>query len=318
VLAARKGCGPCKKRRIKCDEGEPVCLRCQKARIRCEYAAASSKQEESRSPPGTFSDSKVDQANDNGRALSIPRIDTSELSGLEVIYFDIFRNHVVENISICGHSDLWQRTILRESTRDESIRHCAVGIGALNKALRSQEGRRKVPLFKIPSSGHSSLTLDHTEAIRHYTKAIATFRDRLAKKGEDTPPRTILIMSILFIIYESMQGNTQNVDQLLTKAMLALKDTLTSLAPAWTDKSKIAAELDDEGILEAEYLLPRLGAVNGLSSPMYPSYWANTVHFGVRPPKSPIPRADALLKDFEYVLHLEAQNLAFNALSSSG
>ncbi|KAL6890777.1 hypothetical protein GGI43DRAFT_414812 [Trichoderma evansii] len=35
---ARTGCGICKKRRIKCDEGKPACANCVKHRVRCDFA----------------------------------------------------------------------------------------------------------------------------------------------------------------------------------------------------------------------------------------------------------------------------------------
>ncbi|KAI9852595.1 MAG: hypothetical protein M1838_000249 [Thelocarpon superellum] len=39
IVRSRKGCTTCRQRRIKCDEGHPICINCSKSRRECSYAS---------------------------------------------------------------------------------------------------------------------------------------------------------------------------------------------------------------------------------------------------------------------------------------
>ncbi|KAF3065060.1 hypothetical protein GL218_01513 [Daldinia childiae] len=256
----RSGCATCKSRRIKCDEGRPTCARCQRSRLPCKY-------ENSRTQNGSV---PVSNSGDAGSQLA-PGIRLHDLEGHEVFYFDLFRNVVVGNLSLNGYKNFWTRTVLRESLRDECVRDCVLGTGALCRAMMDQIHRLKQPgaksLWMVPTDTLNPInTRYHRDALQFYTTAISKFRRRMLLEGSSIAPRTILIISILFIMFEAMQGNTETIDRLMHSAILALE---SSLSGSMIFGSRLPPNLDDEGVREADYFLARLSAFNSLLSPLF-------------------------------------------------
>ncbi|KAI1417476.1 hypothetical protein F5Y13DRAFT_151089 [Hypoxylon sp. FL1857] len=271
-LTRAEGCVTCKSRRIKCDEERPICRRCQKGWLPCGYNSS----EPNKSEPQTQKDIVTTfQAgiHEGAGPRLLPRVRASNFAEPETLYFDLFRNTIVANLCLNGYTNLWSRTILRESFRDECVRDCVLGIGALRRAMMDERQLvkppgRPLPLWTVPTIAvNSSYTKYQRDAIQYYTKSISKFRERMAREGSSTPMRTILIVSILFVMFEAMQGDTDSVDRIMFAARLALKDCLTSLGT----ERQVSSALDDEGVREADYFLTRFSGYNSLLSPFYPS-----------------------------------------------
>ncbi|KAI1143744.1 hypothetical protein F5Y05DRAFT_5145 [Hypoxylon sp. FL0543] len=268
----RSGCVTCKSRRVKCDEQRPVCRRCQKSWLPCGYNSSGSNQ----SGHQTQTDIVTTFQAQNREAASprlLPRVRVGEFVEPETLYFDLFRNTIVANLCLNGYTNLWSRTILRESFRDDCVRDCVLGIGALRRAMMDERQLvkppgRPPPLWTVPTIAiNSSYTKYQRDAIQYYTKSISRFRERMAREGSSTPARTILIVSILFVMFEAMQGDTDSVDRIMHAARHALKDSLSSLGT----ERQVSSALDDEGVREADYFLTRFSGYNSLLSPFYPS-----------------------------------------------
>ncbi|KAI0115025.1 hypothetical protein F4814DRAFT_417975 [Daldinia grandis] len=287
----RSGCATCKSRKIKCDEGRPACARCQKSRLPCKY------------DQGRTRDGFVPAFN-NGDAGSqlAPGVRLHDFEGHEVFYFDLFRNVVVCNLSLNGYKNFWTRTVLRESLRDECVRDCVLGTGALCRAMMDQIHRLKQPgaksLWMVPTDSLNPVnTRYHRDALQLYTTAISKFRRRMMLESSSITPRTILIVSILFIIFEAMQGNTETIDRLMHSAILALE---SSMSGSMTFGSRLPPTLDDEGVREADYFLARLSGFNSLLSPFYPAILRNKAYQRTWLCKDAIPSSDQSIQQIEH------------------
>ncbi|OTB20244.1 hypothetical protein K445DRAFT_312676 [Daldinia sp. EC12] len=270
----RSGCATCKSRRIKCDEGRPVCARCKKSKLPCKYVAPEPKQGQGKSQYGAS-----DSGDAAGGAQLTPRVHLHEFEGHEVFYFDLFRNVVVSNLCQNGYKNFWYRTVLRESLRDECVRDCVLGTGALCRAMMDQVHRLKQPgtksLWMVPTDSLNAInTRYHQDALQFYTKAISKFRRRMLQESSSITPRTILIMSLLLIVFEAMQGNTETIDRLMHSTISALDSSMSSM----TFGTRLPPNLDDEGIREADYFFARLSGFNSLLSPFYPGILRNKAY----------------------------------------
>ncbi|KAI2785253.1 hypothetical protein F4815DRAFT_13192 [Daldinia loculata] len=294
----RSGCAACKSRRIKCDEGRPACARCQKARLPCKYNAPEPQHGQSRTQDGFV---PVSNSGDAGSQLA-PGMRLHDFEGHEVFYFDLFRNVVVCNLSLNGYKNFWTRTVLRESLRDECVRDCVLGTGALCRAMMDQVHRLKQPgaksLWMVPTDSLNPTNARyHRDALQFYTKAISKFRRRMLLESSSITPRTILIVSILFVVFEAMQGDTDTIDRLIHSAILALE---SSMSGSMTFGSRLPPTLDDEGVREADYFLARLSGFSSLLSPFYPAILRNKAYRRTWLCKDAIPSSDQSTQQIEH------------------
>ncbi|KAI1769969.1 hypothetical protein F4818DRAFT_279781 [Hypoxylon cercidicola] len=288
----RTGCVTCKSRRIKCDEARPACLRCQKSRLPCQYHDASEMNQDGPQCQRTIlpASQQLRPRGEFGMPLP-PRVKRSDFLEPEVYYFDLFRNIIVENLCQNGYISLWSRTILRESFRDECVRDAVLGIGALSCALMVDNQCVNVkltkPLWIVPTIAVSMPnTKYHRDAIKYYMKSIARFRTRISHEGSSIPPRSIMIISILFIIFETMQGDTDSIDRIMLSAITALK---ASLKQDVEPQCQTPPVLDDDGVREADYFLTRLSGFSSLLSPFHYSLLKSKVYEGSHMLKDTIP-----------------------------
>ncbi|KAI1452093.1 hypothetical protein F4805DRAFT_54080 [Annulohypoxylon moriforme] len=270
----RSGCITCKARRVKCGEERPICRRCQKSWLPCKYNSSEPNQGEhhNHSHERAVTSFQAETSDENGLRL-LPKVRIGDFEELDALYFDLFRNVIVENLCLNGYTNFWSRTILREIFQDECVRDCVLGIGALRRAMMDEtkdaRSSEQPTLWIVPkiATTTSLSTRYQRDAIQYYTKSISKFRSRMSQEGSSTPSRTILILSVLFVMFESMQGNSESVDRIMHAAMLALEDC----APGLGTENKESSSLDDEGVREADYFLTRFSGYNALICPFYPS-----------------------------------------------
>lgn len=220
-----------------------------------------------------------------------PRVKYEDFLEPEVYYFDLFRNIIVDNLCQNGYISLWSRTILRESFRDNCVRDAVLGIGALCRALMDDNQHVNVkltkPLWTVPTIAVSCPnTKYHRDAIKYYMKSIARFRAQISRDGSAIPSRSIMIVSILFIIFETMQGDTDSIDRIMLSAITALKVNLGRDAEP---QRQISPALDDDGVREADCFLTRLSGFSSLLSPFYPSLLKSKAYEGSQMAKDTIP-----------------------------
>ncbi|KAI0380986.1 hypothetical protein F5Y04DRAFT_289187 [Hypomontagnella monticulosa] len=282
----RSGCVTCKARRIKCDEAQPICGRCAKSRLSCEYISSEPNHTQQRSQRSYLPILQAKAREDVAIRLLLG-VQRHEFKAPEVLYFDLFRYTIVSSLSLNGYAKLWSHSMLRESKRDDCVRDCILGIGALCRAIMDQVYHTKFlgpALWTVPAVASTVRnTRYYRDALQYYTKAISKLRHRMSLEGPPTQRRSILVISILIIIFEAMQGNVGNIDQIMHSALIMLKDYLSSL----NGKQQASASLDDEGIQEADFFLTRLFAFSSLLSPTYTSLIGSSAfqkHWLVRDP----------------------------------
>ncbi|KXJ87027.1 hypothetical protein Micbo1qcDRAFT_218231 [Microdochium bolleyi] len=272
---AGTGCSTCRKAHVRCDEEKPVCRRCTRLSLVCGYTK------------GTVNRNSTAPFSSTAHRPLLPAIlprqglshhPNTALNHSDTLYLDFFKSAVVP--WLCrqpdGPSGFWSRTLLRECMRDSSVVDAVIGIAALIRA------RNEKP--SSPSSGASDGKLQvppskhYSSALRHYTKAIASFRQRIEATTARSPqamipPRTLLIFTMLFAVFELMQGNTNAQDQLVSNGLQLFGGRLRP-CPAWTDQQYQLTPpheaLDDAEIYDAESFLIRTTTWSAIFSPMYP------------------------------------------------
>lgn len=209
------------------------------------------------------------------------------LNSQEGLYFELYQNRVAKRLA---YPELWYRSVLRESVRDTTIRHSVIAIGALAQAGLEHAARtstRQAPRRTL--SRELMRSVHYREAIQNYTQALSTFRKRMELEGGSTPPRTVIIATLLFLIFEQMQGNSVAVQQLTGNVVAMLRGRLITFQAKGTSESQIAADIDDEGVQEAEMILPRMFAASLSGCEVHPTVYQLALQIHVDPLDIEVP-----------------------------
>ncbi|KAH7021225.1 uncharacterized protein B0I36DRAFT_30276 [Microdochium trichocladiopsis] len=296
----RTGCARCKQRHIKCDEARPACSTCSKSSADCQYIILERKKQVRRSKPRASEQSRplatIQPVQRNHVELvGVPRGVGfgPRTTAIEAAYFDQFR--LIANVEL-AHPDLWGRAMLRESMRDDGVRHGLMALGALSKALHGNPDP-SVRRLNLTAPGFLANT-HYQAAVLHYTTSLRLLRKSLAQDGVTRNPRGVLLTTFIFINFESMLDNASAVDILLANAVHVLSSHLVCFN---RKGNRIAANVDDEGIAIAEYLLPRRASMSALSIPLYPTM--KRVPFPVysTPPTMDIPQTSQSMRALRLV-----------------
>ena len=236
----RTGCKTCKIRHIKCDEAKPICRQCSRVRIVCDgydYNPGKS------TPPSP--------------GLSPTR---TKFSSTDIPYLDFFRYQLIDEFAGYSCTDFWSRVVLCEAMTSDCVRHVVLAVAALSKGI-SESPRERHPSALSPWTVKSVVNTTHGVALRHYVAALSVFRQQHLANGIQSP-RTVLIMTLLLVTFELLQGNMDCVDSLLTTSIHLLRGSLThffrndkTLTPSQKRKE------DDVG--DIEHMLPFLSITGG-------------------------------------------------------
>ncbi|KAL2064368.1 hypothetical protein VTL71DRAFT_4862 [Oculimacula yallundae] len=199
------GCATCKKRRIKCDERLPHCMRCEKFGMECGgYKKLPSV---STAPKNVVARPLLP----NAKVLCKPPATVSKLfnTDQEFGYFQRFCMQNVKQLTGLRESEFWTRYVLQASEMEPCVRHAVIAIGALDFSKKGF-GPGAVKRSQRDSSQISDSELFDASrlefACQEYGKAIACLRTTIAKKKLSV--RTSLITSLLFVCFESYHGNS--------------------------------------------------------------------------------------------------------------
>jgi Fungal Zn(2)-Cys(6) binuclear cluster domain/Fungal specific transcription factor domain len=191
-------------RRVKCDEGKPGCLRCQKFGRECDGYA----EERSTAKVTSFIpiQPRPTALSINTPALLVPGNEP------ERHYFQIFCDEMAPNLPGYFTTEFWSCTVLQLSHSEPAIRHAVVALGALTKTLLDGELQSSsMGICNSLNSSSGALTEHHEFALSQYNKAIVNLRRTLA---EDRPAiRTALIASLLFVCFENFHGDHEAAGQ---------------------------------------------------------------------------------------------------------
>ncbi|KAI0470767.1 hypothetical protein GGR56DRAFT_682753 [Xylariaceae sp. FL0804] len=174
-------------------------------------------------------------------AYSPAMLDLGEQDGW---YFVLFRDRVAHELSPCRQSaNFWSRIALRDSTASRCIRHSLLSIGASALALMEARRERGGPggggydAARSSSSGGSGsgsgsgsndrawwpptvLNRHHQAALMHHDRALSHLQSDI-RSGE-IDGRMAMAATLLFIVFENMQGNYHSSGDLIRSGIKML------------------------------------------------------------------------------------------------
>lgn len=121
-------------------------------------------------------------------------------------YFTLFRDQVVYDLTPCYGSNFWSRSSIRDSMTMRAIRHSILAIGAYARGL--MDLKTDYPWLASadrPWWPTGIVNKHHQAALNHHAKALAFLREDMEGNGIDS--RTTMAATLLFIVFENMQGN---------------------------------------------------------------------------------------------------------------
>ncbi|KAH7217516.1 hypothetical protein BKA60DRAFT_520337 [Fusarium oxysporum] len=235
----RSGCLTCKTRRVKCDEGKPVCARCIRGDFVCDgYETKPTKHETVLVPPAQVVPLRV---------LPLAPSALPGLDGHSVPYLDAFRYHVAPELSGSFYMDFCEGTILTGVHQDDSIRQLVLALGALTLAIADDARDTKQSIVQSKPSplkvwGPSSVkNRNHAASLKHYLKGVQGLRERLKLDPAHVSVRTMTVMTILMALFEILQGNHRSVDSILKSVTALLNEHLAHQRSTEGSKDEITS-----------------------------------------------------------------------------
>ncbi|KAK1826101.1 hypothetical protein QBC39DRAFT_269753, partial [Podospora conica] len=280
----RTGCVTCKARHVRCDERKPTCERCEKANVPCAGYVAPT--------PGPVARTRSrSRRRDSSQTRAIlplqfirPALVPACFSDGDIVYFDLFRHSLVQDLSGYLHGDFWSRVVLSESTRDECVQHSILAIGALSRAINEvvntpspprDDGAPETPSAPLhPCLGGDVLNHHHSAAIHHQNQAIKLCLKRIRDGPDCMSPRALLINTLLLLAYELLQGNMTGADGLMTTGIRLLRDwvpilrqtvpsTSTPSSPYQAPRRLMIPDTQDRELADMEHMLPFISVMSG-------------------------------------------------------
>ncbi|KAI9642864.1 hypothetical protein NHQ30_008598 [Ciborinia camelliae] len=223
----RSGCVTCKFRRLKCDEGKPVCFRCSNSRIQCRGYTTQ----------GPTSTKKKDVVRQGLVSLrpALPALPCHgppylNLSEQEQLYFQDFASatstdpygmilDTTRRTARSIESFFWAEVVLQESFTTPCISHGIIAISALVRSLQFDETIK-------------SKQIHEQFALKQYGKTLQSTREFIAStKYTVEHARILFIASMILAHFDCFYGNRnlatshmQYARSLLTKETSKLLD----------------------------------------------------------------------------------------------
>ncbi|KAK4202773.1 hypothetical protein QBC40DRAFT_275678 [Triangularia verruculosa] len=267
----RTGCITCKNRHVKCDERKPTCSRCEKARMECHGYLAKTDQKTTRKSNRSVTVRR------GPRPLQVIRPALTPLSCAkkDIIFFDFYRYSLVKELARYLHANFWSGILLCESIRDDCVRHAILALGALSQALfidstclQTSPGHQSTD--SSPSPVHPELRAHHVlnphyqAAIHHQNQAISLYLQRTRDERDKMPAGTLLVMTLLLVTYELLQGDLDVADGLMSSGIRVFRDSITMLRETVDRHHAISSsgKTEEEIMEDMECILPFLSAIS--------------------------------------------------------
>lgn len=204
----------------------------------------------------------------------LPRKDSANLDQRDIMYFDLFRTRLVYELSGYTFLDFWSRIVLCESMTEPCVLEAILAISALSSAvsITASEINDQPAFLRSPSALHPWTTKamvndHHKAAVGHYIQALSIYRKRVKLSTSKLSSRLALIVSILFITFEMLQGDMKTVDNLITSSINLLKNAL-ELYPndaVYSPGTKCTPRIEDD-LEDIEHLLPYISIMSGYTT----------------------------------------------------
>ncbi|TRX88241.1 hypothetical protein FHL15_010866 [Xylaria flabelliformis] len=189
------------------------------------------------------------------------------LDAQDALYFERFKCQMIADLGAWCGSEYWRHKILQEVLVDKTVQHAALGAAAMlmdieeqqqrvagsrlssshagveeilgeeNAAIEKQSSQTVIGIKNtreeaLPIVPLSSATAHGKAALEHYTAAISRCRQTLVTKGVTTSTaRSSLTATFFFSIFELVQGNISEADQILSNGVSLLDHALCQTNP---------------------------------------------------------------------------------------
>ncbi|KAK0124117.1 hypothetical protein ONS95_009100 [Cadophora gregata] len=256
----RTGCKTCKRRKVKCDEGKPGCLRCLKFGTECEGYRPKRSGQQAKATKGTTAHRKrLLLPNDSQLILRrasepIPHSPQQPLAasqlkgGLEDQQYLGIKNTTEEDSSLWDfgeevlHNIPWDHRQSDLPHTEPTIQQLNDSIAALSKAKNLERAG--------DMSGLASAHFNY--AFRQYGRALEGIREIASSPSETHPTKLLLHASVLIFIFESIQDNSMVAITHLKSAYNALVTRDPSLKEF--ELAKIIEEINEQSSLNEIFL----------------------------------------------------------------
>ncbi|KAL6812616.1 hypothetical protein V8C40DRAFT_256811 [Trichoderma camerunense] len=295
---SRGGCISCKLLHRKCNEVKPTCNQCQKSDRICNYGPTEGKQRRGIPPQRRPVLPKPETPDVVATRSLFVRPRASPLEADEVPYFDMFRAQVLQDFTYTPCTLFWNRVIPRESMGDECVRWSVLSIGALMLALRSPNPE---PMVKLLEGRGDTM---YQTAMTYHAKATTALHTRMLKEFHTISRRNVLINMFLLFLFELLIGNTKAADQLLMSSVELLKQKHDQLVVEINsqhhaqDLHNYVAPSNDDGLDQAERILPRFQIFLSLTTPLFPLQTTCWPRLPSRPIPGNMPAIDTSFEEF--------------------
>ncbi|KAF9871980.1 C6 zinc finger domain-containing protein [Colletotrichum karsti] len=225
----RTGCVTCKKRHIKCDEAKPHCMNCLKTRGVCDGYIVKPRKARSRAAPAPQR-LNPERGASPCRSTSREILREPDMNSLDFandndsVYFNDWNELV--RISLGGaqfsRTKLWNTMMPQLSRHNPALRHAAISIGAMSRALSQQN-------YVVSRNFSNIASLLQSQ---HYQSAIVHYCQALRLQGQaDFHTASIqeaVLLSVLFVAFEALRGNRHSALQHVKYGFVLLQELLTS------------------------------------------------------------------------------------------
>ncbi|KAF4631597.1 hypothetical protein G7Y89_g6534 [Cudoniella acicularis] len=199
-IKSRTGCRTCKRRRVKCDETKPCCIRCLSGNRICEgYGIAIDS-------PKRPTYENLDFKRYPEHEESLANIQPKPMTGLktipflnrsESITFELFRSQTALEMAGVRSSGFWQNVVLPACYSEPAILHASM-------ALAHASRWRQVTRYKSGlGTGDDGMKLN---VVNDYNKAIQHLKAHVSGDGNPSSLRVTLIACVIFIALELSTG----------------------------------------------------------------------------------------------------------------
>ncbi|ETN43405.1 uncharacterized protein HMPREF1541_02564 [Cyphellophora europaea CBS 101466] len=188
----RTGCRTCKVRKLKCDETKPACLRCARARFKCEGYSIFVPLCEQRVVRNSEALSKQLRPVDSVIFYRTLRR-MVELDEVDHIAYDFCRRSTVHELS--ARNKFWTCTVLASAEQEPAILHALLALTAAHKARTEQiQG----VVSRVDHDNHALVT-------SHYYKAVQLLRRHLLDHRKQHA-EYVLIGCLILLGCDLLQG----------------------------------------------------------------------------------------------------------------
>lgn len=194
IRRVRTGCITCRRRRIKCDEGRPICDRCRAANFHCEgfevprrtSSRQASSSRRSASPPGTRV-SELPWRQANWRQEQLP------------IYHHFVTSTVVRLFRV-DHVSFWR----------DRVAQMSFGVDAVYEALLAVAAAHRASLLSCSNNNVQEVTRCKVLGLSAYGRALRLLASNISLETT-TDPLAVLIVLLLCTYFEVSIFPTQSL-----------------------------------------------------------------------------------------------------------